>query len=110
MIPALIIFIITYILMIALPKWRVWVALASAFIFVVSGLLPISKLFPSIDFNVILMIAGTMGTVSLAIESKMPSLLADIILSKVKSVKWVIFVLAVFAGIVSAFIDNVELF
>ena len=107
MIPALIIFIITYILMIALPKWRVWVALASAFIFVVSGLLPISKLFPSIDFNVILMIAGTMGTVSLAIESKMPSLLADIILGKVKSVKWVIFVLAVFAGIVSAFIDNV---
>ena len=107
MIPALIIFIITYILMIALPKWRVWVALASAFIFVVSGLLPINKLFPSIDFNVILMIAGTMGTVSLAIESKMPSLLADIILSKVKSVKWVIFVLAVFAGIVSAFIDNV---
>ena len=107
MIPALIIFIITYILMIALPKWRVWVALASAFIFVVSGLLPIAKLFPSIDFNVIMMIAGTMGTVSLAIESKMPSLLADVILSKVKSVKWVIFVLAVFAGIVSAFIDNV---
>ena len=107
MIPALIIFIVTYILMIALPKWRVWVALTSAFVFVVSGLLPISKLFPSIDFNVILMIAGTMGTVSLAIESKMPSLLADIILGKVKSVKWVIFVLAVFAGIVSAFIDNV---
>ena len=107
MIPALIIFIITYILMIALPKWRVWVALTSALVFVVSGLLPISKLLPSIDFNVIMMIAGTMGTVSLAIESKMPSLLADIILGKVKSVKWVIFVLALFAGIVSAFIDNV---
>ena len=107
MIAALIIFIITYILMIALPKYRVWVALASALVFVISGLLPIGKVLPSIDFNVILMIAGTMGTVSLAIESKMPSLLADIILSKVKNVKWVIFVLAVFAGIVSAFIDNV---
>ena len=93
--------------MIALPKYRVWVALASALVFVISGLLPIGKVLPSIDFNVILMIAGTMGTVSLAIESKMPSLLADIILSKVKNVKWVIFVLAVFAGIVSAFIDNV---
>ena len=107
MIAAAIIFVITYILMIALPKWRMWVALASAFIFVVSTLLPINKLLPSIDFNVIMMIAGTMGTVSLAIESKMPSLLADIILGKVKSVKWVIFVLAVFAGVVSAFIDNV---
>ena len=107
MIAALIIFVITYILMIALPKYRVWVALASALVFVISGLLPIGKVLPSIDFNVILMIAGTMGTVSLAIESKMPSLLADIILSKVKNVKWVIFVLAVFAGIVSAFIDNV---
>ena len=106
-IPALIIFVITYILMIALPKWRVWVALASALIFVISGLLPISKVFPSIDFNVIMMIAGTMGIVALTIESKMPSLLADVILSKVKSVKWVIFVLAVFAGVVSAFIDNV---
>ena len=53
------------------------------------------------------MIAGTMGIVSLFIESKMPALLADIILEKTPNVKWAIISLALFAGIISAFVDNV---
>ena len=35
-----------------------------------------------IDWNVIMMIGGTMGTVYLFIESKMPQLMSDILLSK----------------------------
>ena len=54
-----------------------------------------------------MMIAGTMGTVALLIESKMPALIADLILEKVPNVKWAIVTLSLFAGIVSAFIDNV---
>ena len=41
------------------------------------------------------------------IESKMPALLADIIIGKVPNAKWAIVMIALFAGIVSAFIDNV---
>jgi Na+/H+ antiporter NhaD/arsenite permease-like protein len=54
-----------------------------------------------------MMIAGTMGAVGLFIESKMPSLLADYIIERMPNVKWTIISLALFAGIISAFVDNV---
>ncbi|MBE6631658.1 MAG: TRAP transporter large permease subunit [Ruminococcaceae bacterium] len=107
MIYALILFIITYVLMLAFQKYRPYIALASALVFVVSGMLPAEKVLGYVDFNVLLMIAGTMGTVALMIESKMPALMADIIIEKVPNVKWAIVTLSLFAGIVSAFIDNV---
>ena len=40
---AIILFAITYVLMITLSKYRVYVALTSAIIFVVTGLLPIGE-------------------------------------------------------------------
>ena len=107
MIYALILFVITYVLMLAFQQYRPWIALGSAAIFIVTGMLPLDKAIGYVDFNVLLMIAGTMGSVALMIESKMPALMADIITEKVPNVKWAIVTLALFAGIVSAFIDNV---
>ena len=83
MIPALIIFAATYVLMLIFSKYRPYIALGSALIFIVSGMLPLGNIFGSIDFNVLLMIAGTMGIVALFIESRMPELLADLIMEKV---------------------------
>lgn len=60
-----------------------------------------------IDWNVIMMIAGTMGTVYLFIESKMPQLMSDVLISKMPNVKWAVVCMSLFAGIVSAFVDNV---
>lgn len=126
---ALIIFAVTYILMMAFQKIRPYVAIASALIFIGLGI--VSAVAPNafgegffavgdstyvygfvealreIDWNVIMMIAGTMGTVYLFIESKMPQLMSDILISKMPNVKWVIVALSLFAGIVSAFVDNV---
>ena len=104
---AIILFAITYVLMITLSKYRVYVALTSAIIFVVTGLLPIGEVLGYIDFNVLMMIAGTMGIVALFIESKMPNRLADIIIDRVPTVKWAVIALSLFAGIISAFVDNV---
>ena len=61
----------------------------------------------AVDYNVLLMIGGTMGTVTLFIESRMPARLAELLISKVPNVKWAVCVLALFAGIISAFVDNV---
>lgn len=107
MIEALILFILTYVLMIALPKYRAYVAFFAAVLFVVFGILPIQKVFGAVDWNVILMILGTMGVVNLFIESQMPSRLADMIILKMPNVKWTILALSVFAGVISAFVDNV---
>ena len=39
---ALGLFLLTYVLMIALPKYRPWIALGSAGIFLVSGIVPVT--------------------------------------------------------------------
>lgn len=104
---ALALFALTYVLMLIFSKYRPYIALASALVFIVSGMLPLTSIWESIDFNVLLMIAGTMGIVALFIESKMPELLADLIMERVPNVKWAAIAMALFAGIISAFIDNV---
>ena len=107
MILALVLFIVTYMLLLILPKFRAYIAVASAAVFVILGILPLKNVFFAVDWNVIMMIAGTMGIVFFFIESKMPSLLADIIIQKMPNVRWTIISLALFAGIISAFVDNV---
>ncbi|MBE6783466.1 MAG: arsenic transporter [Ruminococcaceae bacterium] len=128
-ITALAIFAVTYILMMALQKIRPYVTIGSAIIFVILG--TIASMNPAIfgegffalgdstfaysamdalkeiDWNVIMMIAGTMGTVYLFIESKMPQLMSDVLISKMPNMKWIVVALSLFAGIVSAFVDNV---
>lgn len=107
MIYALILFAVTYVAMLVFSKYRPYIALCSAFIFIVTGMLPLGEIFTSIDFNVLMMIAGTMGLVALFIESKMPELLADLVMEKVPNVMWAAVALSLFAGVISAFVDNV---
>lgn len=104
---ALALFAVTYVLMLVFSKYRPYIALISALIFMLTGTLPFGKVAENIDFNVLLMIAGTMGLVALFIESKMPELLADLIMERVPNVKWAAVSLALFAGVISAFVDNV---
>lgn len=108
MILALAIFLITYALMLSLQKYRPWIALCSAAVFLILGLCGIYELTPAaalmaVDYNVLLMIAGTMGIVLLFIESGMPARLAELLITRVPNVKWAVTVLALFAGIISAF-------
>jgi len=104
---ALVLFLSTYVLLLVFQKIRAYIALASATLFVALGILPLDKVFFSVEWNVILMIAGTMGIVYLFIESKMPAKMADVIIDKMPDVRWAIIALSLFAGIISAFIDNV---
>ena len=107
LIPALLLFAATYVLMLVFSKYRPYIALGSALVFIATGMLPLGNVLPSIDLNVILMIAGTMGLVALFIDSKMPALLADLVMERVNSVRAAAVAMALFAGIISAFMDNV---
>ena len=104
---ALIIFILMYAGMLIFSRWRVWFALGAAVAMVIFGVLPAGQVLPNINWNVIMMIAGTMGLVSLFIETGMPSRLADMILSKVGNACWAVIALSIFSGVISAFVDNV---
>ena len=107
LVPAIILFAATYVLMLTFSKYRPYIALTSGVIFIISGMLPLNQILGSLDFNVLLMIGGTMGLVQLFIDSRMPERLADMIMNKVPNVQWAAVALSLFAGIISAFVDNV---
>ena len=107
MVLALVLFLLTYVALLIFSKYRAFIALGSAALFGILGILPVYMVFGAVDWNVIMMIAGTMGTVYFFIKSKMPALMADRIIDKMPNVKWIIIALSLFAGIISAFVDNV---
>lgn len=109
---ALVLFAVTYLLMLRLPQYRPWAALCSAAVFIALGELgmydfSLRAALAAVDYNVLLMIAGTMGTVALFIESKMPAKLAEMLIVRVPDVRFAVCMLALFAGVISAFVDNV---
>ncbi len=104
---ALLLFAAAYLLILFLPKYRAITAAAAAGIFILAGVLTPTQAWQAIDWNVLLMLLGMMGTVSLFVRSGAPAALADRLAKIVPSVKWIFVVLCLFAGIVSAFIDNV---
>ncbi len=106
-IAAIVLFALTYVLMIALPRVRHWVALGTAAIFVILGVLPVGEVPGAIDWNVLLMIFGTMLLVEPFIDSKMPNAIAEKLLKWSPNVMWVTIWMSIFSGVVSAFIDNV---
>lgn len=105
---ALGLFLATYVALLIFPNYKAYIAIAMAVIFLLIGFTQLDNIFSSaMNWNVFMIIAGTMIVVSEFIESGMPALLADWMMSKVSSTKWAIILLAAFAGIVSAFVDNV---
>lgn len=107
MIPALCLFAVMYVLLLALPKYRYITALCTAVLFMVLGILNPANALGAINWNVIMMLAGTMMIVELFIESGMPARMSEKLLQIVPNVQWAVVVLSLFAGIISAFVDNV---
>ena len=104
---ALSIFVVMYIFLLALPKYRSYTAVITAVLFIVLGILPVKNALTAINYNVIMMLTGTMLIVELFIESDMPSYMAENLLKIVPNVQWAVVLLSLFAGIISAFVDNV---
>lgn len=107
----LILFILTYILIIALPKYKMYITLATAVLtagaLLIFGWTNFLAVLNAIDYNVILMLFGIMVTVGLFSESGMPNKLADQLVSKIPNTMVTLVILAILSGVISAFIDNV---
>ena len=107
MILALILFAAMYVLLLIFAEKRWIIALAAAAVFVLVQILPPIKALQAINWNVLMMLAGTMATVELFIQSQMPALMAEKLLQKVPNIQWAAVVLSLFSGLISAFVDNV---
>ena len=107
MLLALILFGVMYVLLLIFSEHRWLIALAAAALFMLIQLLPPLAALKAINWNVLMMLAGTMATVELFIQSQMPARMAEKLLQKVPNVQWAAVVLSVFSGVISAFVDNV---
>ncbi len=107
MVLALALFGVMYVLLLIFSEKRWIIALAAAALFLLLGILPLGRAFGAINWNVLMMLAGTMATVELFIQSKMPSRMAEGLLRIVPNVQWAVVALSLFSGVISAFVDNV---
>ena len=104
---ALVVFVVMYAGMLAFSGKRALFAICAAVLMVILGIVSVREVPAVINWNVIMMILGTMGIVSLFIDSGMPARMADLILSKTPNISYAIIALSVFSGLISAFVDNV---
>jgi len=102
-----ILFILMYVLMIVFSEKRIIISSVTAVLFVILDVVHLKDVFSAIDWNVLMMLSGTMGTVAFFSESKMPNRMADKLLQKTPNTMWVAIALSLFAGVISAFVDNV---
>lgn len=107
MLLALILFAVMYVLLLVFSEKRWIIALAAAAVFIAVGILPVGSAVGAINWNVLMMLAGTMATVELFIQSQMPSRMAEGLLRVMPDVRWAVVALSLFSGIISAFVDNV---
>ena len=107
MLLALGLFAAMYVLLLVFSEKRWIIALSAAAVFIALGILSLSGAVGAINWNVLMMLAGTMAIVELFIQSKMPQRMAEGLLKIVPDVRWAIVALSLFSGLISAFVDNV---
>ena len=107
----LVAFILTYVLIIGLPKYKMYITACSAVLMagalLVFGWVDFLLVLTSVDYNVILMLLGIMITVGLFSDSGMPNKMSDKLASAIPNTMVTLVLLSILSGIVSAFIDNV---
>lgn len=104
---AIVLFALSYILMLTFSKHRPLIALAAGVMFVATGMLPLGSVLDALDFNALLILAGMMGLTHLFAGTKAPALAAEVLLDHARSLRWATVVLCLLAGILSAFVYNV---
>lgn len=108
----LILFVLMYVAIIAVPKYKPHVsgitALICAVALAISGDMAWHSAFSdAIDYNVVMMLVGIMITVGLFTESGMPNKLSNSLISKIPNAMWILVFLSILSGLISAFVDNV---
>ncbi len=103
----LIIFAAAYILFVALPRRRSWVAIAGALLMTAAGVLSPAEAFRSVNWNVMGVFVGTLVLADLFVESRMPAVLAEKIVNHSGNTCRAILFICALTGFISAFVENV---
>lgn len=101
------VFIMTYLLFIFLPKKRTPIAVISAILLMLSGVVSFKQAFFSINWNVMGIFVGTLIIADIFMESRVPAFIAEKIVDRAKNTAWAILFICLLTGFISAFVENV---
>jgi len=100
--------IIMYLGLILFPRRKVLITLFASFIIILSGAITLKEAFLElINWNVLLIYVGTLILADLFILSRLPAMMADIIINKSPNTGLAITLLCVLTGLISMFVENV---
>ncbi len=106
-IAALAIFVVCYALFIFLPRHRSSVACAAALLVVALGVVPWREAIYLVNWNVMGLFIGMLVLADLFMQSKMPAVLAERLVDRMKTVRGAMLAVCALAGFLSIFVENV---
>jgi len=104
---SLILFVLAYILFVVFPGRRSLVAISAAGLLLVTGVLSFPEAFGSVNWNVMGIFVGTLAVADVFMKSRVPAVIAEIIVDRAKNTAWAILLMCALAGFISAFVENV---
>ena len=104
---SLLIFTISYLLFIFLPKKRTHIAVLGAFLLILSKAVSFKEAFLTINWNVMGIFVGTLVVADIFMESRVPAYIAEIIVNRARNTAWSILFICLLTGFISAFVENV---
>jgi len=104
---ALIIFILAYVLFIAMPQKRPIIAVGGALLLLITSTISFKDALFAINWNVMGIFVGTLVLADIFMESRVPAYLAELIVQRSKNVAAAILFICALTGFISAFVENV---
>ncbi len=104
---AFIFFVLAYILFVAFPGKRSLFAIIATGLLLMTRVLSFPEAFGSVNWNVMGIFVGTLAVADVFMRSKVPAVIAEIIVDKSKNTAWAILLLCALTGFISAFVENV---
>ena len=104
----IVIFVLCYVLFVALPKWRSLAACGGGLALVLTGSLPWhAALTQTIQWNVIALFFGTLILAELFLMSRMPAVIAERLVDRTHTMRGAMLVVCALSGFISMFVENV---
>jgi Na+/H+ antiporter NhaD/arsenite permease-like protein len=100
--------VVMYAIVVALPHKKAWATLVAALLIVILGVVsPLDALGTLINWNVLMIYTGSLILAELFIYSRVPAVIADVIVLRSPNAGVAIVALLVITGLISAFVENV---
>jgi Na+/H+ antiporter NhaD/arsenite permease-like protein len=104
---SLILFVLAYLLFVVFPKRRSLVAIGAATLLLLTRTLSFPQAFSAVNWNVMGIFVGTLAVADVFMKSRVPAVIAEIIVDKARNTAWAILLMCALTGFISAFVENV---